>query len=119
MASLQGDLEIWFLTEVVLQRGHGWFRESLRGSGDSSDDADHGGGRMADEDAWLDVELLKNGEKVVGVAIEGGVALEVEVFRVVGSGAHVVVQNDAVVMDKVGDEVFPDRLIGAEAVGQD
>ncbi|KAM1087069.1 hypothetical protein ACFX2H_012582 [Malus domestica] len=119
MVTLQGDLEIWFLIEVVLQRGHGWFKESLRGSGDCSDDADHGGGGMADEDTWLDVELLKNGEKVVGVAFEGRVALEVEIFRVGGSSAHVVIHNDAVVVDKMGDEVFPDRLIGAEAVGQD
>ena len=89
------------------------------GTGDSGDGADHGGAGVADEDAWLDVELLENGEEVVGVAFEGGVALEVEVFGVSGSGAHVVVQNDAVVVDKVGDEVFPDRLIGAEAVAQD
>lgn len=72
---------------------------------------------MADEDARPDPKLLQNGEEVVGVALEGGVALEVEVFGVCRSGAHVVVHDDSVVVDEVGDEVLPDRLVGAEAVG--
>lgn len=73
------------------------------GAEDGGDGAGHGGEGVADEDAFVDVELVKNSEQVVGVALERGVALEVEVVGVGRAGAHVVVQDDLVPVDQVGD----------------
>jgi len=73
---------------------------------------------VADVDAGLDAELLEDGEEVERVALERGVAGEVEVVRVGGPGAHGVEEHDAVVGDEVRDQVLPDGLVGAEAVRQ-
>lgn len=73
---------------------------------------------MADVDAGLDAELLEDGEEVERVALERGVAGEVEVVRVGGAGAHGVEEHDTVVGEEVRHEVLPDGLVGAEAVRQ-
>jgi hypothetical protein len=80
--------------------------------------ADHAGDGVADEDARLDLELVQDGEEVVGVAVEGGVAREVEVLGVGGAGAHVVEENYAVILDEVRDDVLPHGLVRAEPVAQ-
>ena len=96
---------------------HDDFGEEIRAS-DGGNGPDDGGDRVGDEDAGVDVELLEESEDVVGVALEGCLAVEVEVVGVGGAGAHVVEEDDAVVVDKVGDQVLPHRLVRAEAVGQ-
>jgi hypothetical protein len=73
---------------------------------------------VADVDAGLDAELLEDGEEVERVALERGVAGEVEVVRVGGAGAHGVEEHDAVVGDEVRHQMLPDGLVGAEAVRQ-
>ena len=73
---------------------------------------------MADVDAGLDAELLEDGEEVERVALERGVAGEVEVVRVGGPGAHGVEEHDAVVGDEVRHQVLPHGLVRAEAVRQ-
>jgi hypothetical protein len=73
---------------------------------------------VADVDAGADAELLEDGEEVERVALERGVAGEVEVVRVGGAGAHGVEEHDAVVGDEVRHQVLPHGLVGAEAVRQ-
>jgi hypothetical protein len=73
---------------------------------------------VADVDAALDGELLEDGEEVERVALERGVAREVEVVRVGGSGAHGVEEHDAVVGDEVRHQVLPHGLVRAEAMRQ-
>lgn len=86
---------------------------------DGGDGAGHRGQRVADEDTFLNVEFLQNREQIVGVALESGVAVEIEVVGIGGAGAHVVVEYDSVLIDEVWDQLLPHRLIGAEAVAED
>jgi hypothetical protein len=88
------------------------------GPGDGGERADDGGDGVADVDAGLDAELLEDGEEVERVALERGVAGEVEVVRVGGPRAHGVEEHDAVVGDEVRHQVLPHGLVRAEAVRQ-
>lgn len=74
---------------------------------------------MADEGAASDTEGVKDGEEVVDVGVEGGVAAEVEVVRVDGAGEDEVEENDFVVRFEVWEDALPHRFVGAEAVAED
>lgn len=89
------------------------------GAEDGGDGAGHGGEGVADEDAFVDAELVEDGEQVVGEALEGSVAVEVEVVGVGGAGAHVVVDDDLVAVHQVGNQVLPHGLVGTESVPED
>ena len=74
---------------------------------------------MADVGAAIDSEGVEDGEQVIDIGVETGVAAEIEVIGVDAAGAHQVVENDAVVGREGGENALPDRLVGAEAVGED
>lgn len=86
------------------------------GAEDGGDGSGHGGERMADVDALFDVEVVEDGEQVIGEALEARVAFEVEVVGVGRAGAHVVVHDHPVAVDQVRDEVLPHGLVGPEPV---
>lgn len=73
------------------------------GAKDGGDGAGHGGEGVADVDAFVDVELVENSEQVISIALESGVAIEVEVVGVGCAGTHVVVHDDLILVDQVGE----------------
>jgi hypothetical protein len=72
--------------------------------------------RLPDVDAGLYAELLEDGEAVERVALDRGVAAEVEVVRVGGPCAHGVEEHDTIVGDEVRHQVLPHGQVRAEAV---
>lgn len=74
---------------------------------------------MADVGAAIDSEDVEDVKQVVDIGVESGVAAKIEVIGVDTAGAHQVVENDAVEGREGGENALPDRLVGAEAVGED
>lgn len=74
---------------------------------------------MAHVGTAIDSEGVKDVKQVIDIGVEGGVAAKVEAVGVDTAGTDEVVENDAVVGCEGGENALPDRLVGAETVGED
>lgn len=89
------------------------------GAADGRKDADHGREWVGDQRAALYTQRVKDSKQIVDVRIKGHVPAEVEVVGIDAPGAGQIVEDDAVVALQERHDLVPDRLVGAEAVGED
>jgi len=66
----------------------------------------------------MNTKLFQDSKQVEGIALQGGIAVEIEVIGVGGAGSHVVVEHHTKVVEEMRYEVFPHGLVCAEAVSQ-
>ena len=80
------------------------------------EDADHRADRVTDDDYVGEVELTADFEDVLGVAFERGVSVRVPGRMIRAAEAHVIEEDDPVILRESGPDVPPHALITAEAV---